>query len=593
MLQFGIIDDIWKFFQGLDWKTVTFITALVLIALCIVFLVVTFVTHSVMNKRFLKYMKRGMDNSHLLTVQSNDPTVSSFPIGDMSKKTKETMISYLSKFSPSDRLLVKEWFDAILDGKEVPAYFIASLWSEKKGKTTDFLLIKVTNANPIKGIAHFESRVIERRKPDTRFRARATSVKDVAESFKADGSHKGMTFCFTLSPKKLGSSPVNLKKWHPPVAVRRLFFDKVGLFARGNQKFLEISDNEAILVNFDITDETQAIVQALEITQYVNKSVLSNGRKDYPHEVKVGIVRNEDFSSDAVSLIAEARHMASLAHESDLPVAFHKPGLSDYSRDERDSYKSEVERIISERKIAYLFRPVFDVQSLRPLGYRSKAVPINTSFSTINELKNYAFRGNDEKNLFAAIGKNVVSRFVSERGDENSVLFYRVQVNEMKIATHFFSSHKQAAEAKISLLLKENDIISSLEEEDVPTFLNQIAALKAKGFQFSLLISGQSLRLDDTIYGAADCFFVDFSRTKEGRGVDTKMRTRLHALVEKLLKYKKPIVADSLPDWDAIELIVGSGIMHISSDAFAPYEPMIKPAPEKSLKRIKQMMERK
>jgi hypothetical protein len=59
--------------------------------------------------------------------------------------------------------------------------------------------------------------------------------------------------------------------------------------------------------------------------------------------------------------------------------------------------------------------------------------------------------------------------------------------------------------------------------------------------------------------------------------MDTKIRVELHALVEKLLHYNKPIIANSLMSWNAIELVVSSGISYVSSDVFAPYDAMFRP----------------
>jgi hypothetical protein len=58
------------------------------------------------------------------------------------------------------------------------------------------------------------------------------------------------------------------------------------------------------------------------------------------------------------------------------------------------------------------------------------------------------------------------------------------------------------------------------------------------------------------IYEKCDAFFVDFGESSEEGGLDTKIRVELHALVEKLLHYNKPIIANSLMSWNALELVV-------------------------------------
>jgi hypothetical protein len=78
-------------------------------------------------------------------------------------------------------------------------------------------------------------------------------------------------------------------------------------------------------------------------------------------------------------------------------------------------FRSEVERIIYEKRIVYTYRPVFNCEEAQGHGFFARATPLNTSFASIEELKNYAVRAKDDKNLFAAIAKNLIPRFVNER----------------------------------------------------------------------------------------------------------------------------------------------------------------------------------
>ena len=71
--------------------------------------------------------------------------------------------------------------------------------------------------------------------------------------------------------------------------------------------------------------------------------------------------------------------------------------------------------------------------------------------------------------------------------------------------------------------------------------------------------------------------------------MDAKIRSKLHSLVEKLLRYNKPIIASDIEGWDAIEIIVRSGLKYISSEFFAPYDPMLNPIPNKSMKKVRDM----
>ena len=66
-------------------------------------------------------------------------------------------------------------------------------------------------------------------------------------------------------------------------------------------------------------------------------------------------------------------------------------------------------------------------------------------------------------------------------------------------------------------------------------------------------------------------------------------RLSIHTLAEQLLKYKKPIIANGVEGWQAIELIVNSGIEYISSETLSPSSPLILPLDKKRLERLKML----
>lgn len=58
-------------------------------------------------------------------------------------------------------------------------------------------------------------------------------------------------------------------------------------------------------------------------------------------------------------------------------------------------------------------------------------------------------------------------------------------------------------------------------------------------------------------------------------------------LVERLLKYHRPIIAVDVPSWDSVELIDKLGINYISSDVVSMKSENVLPIPTKSAIRIK------
>ena len=403
-----------------------------------------------------------------------------------------------------------------------------------------------------------------------------------------------MTFCFALLPNE-SEGPLDESEKTPltPDILSR-FREAVGPFASGNQKIIQAAENELIIANFDMVDASQGITFSLKVIDAVDKALSVFKRKgSAAFVVRSGIVTNKDLLGDSDAILTEARRSAENNFDTDTVINFYKKGSQDFSATDELHYRTEVERLIYERKISYTYRPVYDCGALAVQGYLARALPVNTSFASIDELKNYAARAKDERNLFAAIAKNLVPRFVNERTDPSAKLYYPTRMSERGQLLPFFSRFPDSQKANLVFIFREEDVTASLDKAGVPQFLLDIGSLKKMNFGFGIVLSGKSLSLDNEIYAACDVFFVDFSSGGDESNMDTKVRSALHALVEKLLKYKKPIIAANLMSWNAIELVVGSGINFISSDLFAPYDTMFRPIITKSVDRIKMMKQRK
>ena len=98
--------------------------------------------------------------------------------------------------------------------------------------------------------------------------------------------------------------------------------------------------------------------------------------------------------------------------------------------------------------------------------------------------------------------------------------------------------------------------------------------LKDEGYEIALFIKDKNLILDPSIYYGFDYFVAGASMVAEIRK-NNRVRVSIHNLIEQLLKYKKPIIVTDLEGWQAIELIIKSGINLISSETILASNDMI------------------
>lgn len=569
--------------------------------LSIILIAILIATFCYEENRYRAIKKEIVDRSssiRLFYISRPTNSVRYFNLSNMAEVKLSTLEGFYASFPISEQARLREWIESLFEGKEdVPQYLEVQVYFHKERRTMPSFL-RVDSINKESGILHLQSYLLHFSRPTHSSLRSFNTVEDLSQALSQNNNKTGMTFCFVVS-KPLSPLPgfdPALKENEVTKELSDRFRLALFPFTSHNDKVIRLSGNEIVVTNFDMIDASNAIFYALKVKDGVEKS-LNGGKKGTKmrYEVRVGIVDNQDIQPDAVTLLEAARRSAYEAiNKGKNPLSFYLKGQEHKAITPADElhYRSEVDRIIYEKKLSFSYRPIYAVQKKKIYGYMGRATPIGTSFASIDELKNYAIRAKDEKNLFAFIAKKIVPTFVSERMDKNHKLFYPCRMSEIPLITSFFPHYNAAKEANLIFLFKEEDIASSLDEEAMEGFNKFIASLKRNGFGFAIQMQGKSLALDNKLYSCADAFFVDFS-LREDSNMDTSIRSELHALVEKLMRYKKPIVGINLMNWNAIELVVGSKLEYISSDCFAPYETMFKPLNSKNVERIKAMVNRK
>ncbi len=569
--------------------------------LSIILIAILIATFCYEENRYRAIKKEIVDRSssiRLFYISRPTNSVRYFNLSNMAEVKLSTLEGFYASFPISEQARLREWIESLFEGKEdVPQYLEVQVYFHKERRTMPSFL-RVDSLNKESGILHLQSYLLHFSRPTHSSLRSFNTVEDLSQALSQNNNKTGMTFCFVVS-KPLSPLPgfdPALKENEVTKELSDRFRLALFPFTSHNDKVIRLSGNEIVVTNFDMIDASNAIFYALKVKDGVEKS-LNGGKKGTKmrYEVRVGIVDNQDIQPDAVTLLEAARRSAYEAiNKGKNPLSFYLKGQEHKAITPADElhYRSEVDRIIYEKKLSFSYRPIYAVQKKKIYGYMGRATPIGTSFASIDELKNYAIRAKDEKNLFAFIAKKIVPTFVSERMDKNHKLFYPCRMSEIPLITSFFPHYNAAKDANLIFLFKEEDIASSLDEEAMEGFNKFIASLKRNGFGFAIQMQGKSLALDNKLYSCADAFFVDFS-LREDSNMDTSIRSELHALVEKLMRYKKPIVGINLMNWNAIELVVGSKLEYISSDCFAPYETMFKPLNSKNVERIKAMVNRK
>lgn len=562
--------------------------SVLLLVLVLVAVLIFFIATERSNEAYKRALEE-LSNSvrvFILNIKEND--VSYFNVTSLKTIHHCTMSEFYQKFPIEEQKRVINWISAVADkSTQAPDYLETDI-QENRTRRQYFSMLQVEAVDFQKQIIHLQSYLLKYMgvsKGDANGNTHGLStMKQVEEAIASAGVRRGVTYAFRFAYKRISDKDKEIA----PLAFNQ-FKNALFPFLQGKRYLLQASGNELVFCDLRLEEKAKSVYLVRSCVNAINRYLSINGLAS-SIELRVGAVEHRHFLKEPEKIIDTARRLAVEAYADKDVVLWFERGRKSRNAADDNSYRTEVERIINEKKLRYKFRPIFDVKEGKVMGYLTKAEPVETYFDSMEDLKDYALRTEDDRALFNTVAKETIQRFLSERPSEKQCLFYSVRLNERGYMLITFARLPNARSAHLVLTFNEADISSHLDHMDEDGIISDMRAIKAKGYEVALCLNSSQLQLPNKVYGAFDYFICSFAfENASAEGASTRLRSHLHTLVEKLLKYQKPIIASDFDGWPAVELMVRSGLNYISSEAFAPYDVMMNPVNPKTVKRVKDM----
>ena len=249
-----------------------------------------------------------------------------------------------------------------------------------------------------------------------------------------------------------------------------------------------------------------------------------------------------------------------------------------------DNAKNEFHSVISRRGIEANYRSIVQVKEDRILnyGYFVNFKVKSNVFKNIEMLKKAGKQFNQCKGILSLCMKECVPPYYNARENYFSKLIIPINYDELDATLDQATRITHLNESHIVFLL---DINEFLDIEDLNIAYQTINKVQLKGYEVGLLIREGEFQVKKELYEAIDMFFVD-CELEENVKADSKSFINAHALLEKLVSYKKPIIEINARSFSEIELIYRSGIQYFSSDIIQSFSPMITPLDKKTIKKL-------
>ena len=198
-------------------------------------------------------------------------------------------------------------------------------------------------------------------------------------------------------------------------------------------------------------------------------------------------------------------------------------------------------------------------------------------------MSKYAAKVDMSKDLFAMIARYVIPKFASERQEDHWRLFMVVSLQDIDHMAEILNQIPQTKKVHLVLVFYEQEINENAS--NLQLLNDKLKALHSNKFELAMLMKDKNLLLDPSVYYNFDYFVAGSMMIGEIRK-NNRIRLSIHSLIESLLKYHRPIIATDLEGWQAIELIIKSGVSIVSSEIISSSNDMLLPIEKKKIDKL-------
>ena len=575
-----------KWFDFTNTPFVIFTVLLLLVLGFLTFLIITLVLSYGKDYKYIERLKTESTTLRIFIVDMKNNSVIWFNRSDLKNKHRIDLSTFYSHFHANDVDKIKNWiFSICTDYKSADKYVEADVLVNH-GRTTYFSLLKLLKYDPNEGFIHLESFVLKyitpNNVPNKKKKSILTGVvkRSTMESLIVkEKSLKGFTYAirfYYIRQKVLSNDKIER---YMIMTLKNVIYP-YSSNPRVSRQIIDTGENELLLFDLRIASRDEAMVLATSIAHSIKKCIGVNGFSDSIN-FSIGVVENAQYYQDLDSMILKAQEACMSAQHHGQEILLYQKQAAPLV--EIDRYREEVENLMQPNSIRYLFRPIFDVTKRCTIGYFEYVKAYNTPFTSFAEMSKYASKVNMSKEFFAMIARYVIPKFASEKQEDYWRLFMLVSLQDIDHMSEILNQIPQSREIHLVLVFNEQEINEN--SSDLEILNDSLKSLRKDGFELAMLMKDKNLLLDSSVYYNFDYFVAGSMMIGEIRK-NNRIRLSIHSLIESLLKYHRPIIATDLEGWQAIELIIKSGVSIVSSETISSSNDMLLPLDKKKVDKL-------
>lgn len=545
----------------------------VIVVFLVLILIVFWIITQYSNYRYSGYIKNSVNSVRSVIVDFNKQQVRFFNRTYLRSVRTVPLERYYWQFSKRDAKKLNEWFIELLKkNNQVESSCDVEVRLHRARRYYRSLL-QVVNIDYEKKIINLDSYLFLKL---SRHRLSLLGEEE-NNKVKLTVGNRGYTANFHFTAISLAGNKGEISR----LLYMQLKEIAAGMLSSGQKEMIDTGKNEFAIIDFRSTDRNEGLNYIHKVNNQMRKFLEINGSLNRVN-ISVGLVSNSYYKHNLKKIVEKAKAMSEIAYQKNtLIVTYSKNMKNDL---EEDKFDSEIEQIIKKKQIAYNFESVYGIKRERTIGYIVMPTPIDTSAQSMAELYTRSVKTGENKQLLNVVLKDSIAAFSSGE-NHDTILFRHLKFSETE---NFFNALRNITKhVNQAVIFDEYDISYSANEDK--EFVSKIKKYQEKKIDVCLALSDKSLVLDHKIYALFDYFFVYTNISGHKRDETSNLAVR--TIIEKLLKYGKPIILANIDTWSTIELFIRSGVEYVASSVITPISDKLLEPAGKTKAKIRRMLE--
>ena len=578
------------FFSALDWPQ---ILSFCIIAVCVL-LIVGFILAAVLKNKDENYLIRKLPSTLSVTLDLKNNKASIFSKKRILGVSYYSIDEYLKFFQGSSKELVQNLIGKIKTNvvDNIPKTLEVNCLHNSTNKKVYFSVIYINSINVESEIVHLTQYFYDSipclvgidLKRENKIRATYNVPLNVVKTRLVTSGTKGASIMFH------NKISVSFKNQDISTFVYYALINILSKHLDHNRILYKNKNGDLIFTDFKVSKKHKIFKLVNTIKKEFDRFIEMNGIYNRI-KLSMGIAEHKYYPKDYQKIMKSLNQATVEAVNKNRDFVFYENQVREEFYFDQ-SYRTEVQSIVLNHSVKYNFQPIVQVSNCDIVGFFSKITPISTIFNKINEVKDYAYKLNYNKELFSELSNHLLSKFVNEAGSlkDNTYLFYSLKFHELQYANSLLGYVLASKKANLVLVFNETDVLKSLDRNQ--DYLAPFRKLISKGYRLSLDVTLKTLELPDEFYSLFDYFQFDVKFFDENFDDVAHSSLTIKRSIEKVLKYRKKVIVSSVNSWNDVELRIQENLKYLAGDVISPFNEMIVPINKKVFDKIKKIKKR-